>query len=166
MFWYRFFKFTIFKPLVKHGWGAIVIGSENYPREGGLIMASNHIGALDSLIIPAMLPRPLTFPAKAELFARRPKVAKLVANPRLREYVQDRLSGQIHRADGSVAVGPTPPRWTGQNKPHRKDRGWVLGWSPQQIANRIMITQAVEQRATEAAGEESMFRRTMYPLTG
>ena len=47
MFWYRFFKFTIFKPLVKHGWGAIVIGSENYPREGGLIMASNHIGALD-----------------------------------------------------------------------------------------------------------------------
>lgn len=34
----------------------------------------------------------------------------------------------------------------------------------QQIANRIMITQAVEQRATEAAGEESMFRRTMYPL--
>ena len=69
MFWYRFFKFTIFQPLVKHGWGAIVIGSENYPREGGLIMASNHIGALDSLIIPAMLPRPLTFPAKAELFA-------------------------------------------------------------------------------------------------
>ena len=69
MFWYRFFKFTIFRPLVKHGWGAVVIGSENYPREGGLIMASNHIGALDSLIIPAMLPRPLTFPAKAELFA-------------------------------------------------------------------------------------------------
>lgn len=34
----------------------------------------------------------------------------------------------------------------------------------QQIANRVMITQAVEQRATEAAGEESMFRRTMYPL--
>ena len=69
MFWYRFFKFTIFHPLVKYGWGAVVIGSENYPREGGLIMASNHIGALDSLIIPAMLPRPLTFPAKAELFA-------------------------------------------------------------------------------------------------
>lgn len=34
----------------------------------------------------------------------------------------------------------------------------------QQIANRIMVTQAIEQRATEAAGEESMFRRTMYPL--
>jgi IS30 family transposase len=29
---------------------------------------------------------------KADMAARRPKVAKLVANPRLREYVQDRLS--------------------------------------------------------------------------
>jgi IS30 family transposase len=74
---------------------------------------------------------------KAELFARRPKVAKLVANPRLQEYVQDRLSGQIRRPDGGVVPGPQPPRWTGQNKPHRKDRGWVLGWSPEQIAHRI-----------------------------
>lgn len=76
---------------------------------------------------------------KAELFARRPKVAKLVANPRLREYVQERLSGQIRRPDGRVAPGPQPPRWTGQNKPHRKDRAWVLGWSPEQIANRIKL---------------------------
>ena len=35
---------------------------------------------------------------KAELFARRPKVAKLVVNPLLREYVQERLSGQICRS--------------------------------------------------------------------
>lgn len=34
----------------------------------------------------------------------------------------------------------------------------------EQIANRLMMTQAVEQRATEAAAEESMFRRTMFPL--
>jgi len=38
---------------------------------------------------------------KAELLARRPKKAKLVANPRLREYVQQRLSGQISRPDGT-----------------------------------------------------------------
>jgi transposase len=76
---------------------------------------------------------------KAELIARRPKVAKLAANPRLRDYVQERLSGQIRRPDGGVAPGPQPPRWTGQNKPHRKDRGWGLGWSPEQIANRIRL---------------------------
>ena len=37
---------------------------------------------------------------KAELFARRPKNAKLAVNPRLRGYVQERLSGQIRRPNG------------------------------------------------------------------
>lgn len=76
---------------------------------------------------------------KAELTAKRPKAAKLVTNPRLHAYVQERLSGEISRADGSVVVGPQPPRWTGNNKPHRKDRAWVQAWSPEQIANRIKL---------------------------
>jgi IS30 family transposase len=76
---------------------------------------------------------------KADLAARRPKAAKLVANPQLREYVQERLSGQITRPDGTLIAGPPPPRWTGRNKPHRKDRAWVRAWSPEQIANRIKL---------------------------
>lgn len=76
---------------------------------------------------------------KAELTAKRPKTAKLVTNPRLHAYVQERLSGQISRADGSMVAGPQPPRWTGNNKPHRKDRAWVKAWSPEQIANRIKL---------------------------
>lgn len=67
--WYQFFKFTIFRPLVKYGYQARVVGAENFPRRGGAILASNHIGALDSLVVPAMVPRPLRFPAKAELFS-------------------------------------------------------------------------------------------------
>lgn len=66
--WYQVFKYTIFVPLVKFGWGTKVIGRENFPRKGGAILASNHIGALDSLAIPASMPRRITFPAKAELF--------------------------------------------------------------------------------------------------
>lgn len=76
---------------------------------------------------------------KAELAARRPKPAKLVANPQLHAYVQERLAGQICRPDGSAVAGPPPPRWTGNNKPHRKDRAWVRAWSPEQIANRIKL---------------------------
>ncbi|GAA2587793.1 IS30 family transposase [Microbacterium binotii] len=76
---------------------------------------------------------------KAELIARRPKVAKLVANPSLHAYVQERLSGQISRPDGSVIAGPSTTAWTGRNKPHRKDRAWVRAWSPEQIANRLKI---------------------------
>jgi len=76
---------------------------------------------------------------KAQLTAKRPKTAKLVTNPKLHAYVQERLSGQISRTDGSVVAGPPPPRWTGNNKPHRKDRAWVQAWSPEQIANRIKL---------------------------
>ncbi|MGW2184025.1 IS30 family transposase [Streptomyces sp. NPDC001732] len=76
---------------------------------------------------------------KADLVARRPKTAKLVTNPRLHAYVQERLSGQISRPDGTSISGPTTGKWTGRNKPHRKDRAWVQAWSPEQIANRIKL---------------------------
>jgi IS30 family transposase len=75
---------------------------------------------------------------KAQTAARRPKPAKLVTNPRLREYVQQRLSGQLQRPDGTVASGP-PTTWKGRNKPHREDRRWATAWSPQQIARRLIV---------------------------
>lgn len=76
---------------------------------------------------------------KADLVARRPKTAKLVANRRLHAYVQARLSGQISRPDGTPIAGPVTGPWAGRNKPHRKDREWVQAWSPEQIANRIKL---------------------------
>ena len=74
----------------------------------------------------------------AERRARRPKAAKLVGNDKLREYVQERLSGAVKTPDGRV-VGPAGPEWKGRNKPHRKDRRWVQGWSPEQIATRLPV---------------------------
>jgi len=74
----------------------------------------------------------------AERRARRPKVAKLATNERLRGYVQDRLSGVVRTPDGR-AVGPEGPEWKGRNKPHRGDRRWVKGWSPEQIARRVRV---------------------------
>ena len=74
----------------------------------------------------------------AERRARRPKVAKMVANPRLRDYVQARLAGLVLGPDG-LPVGPAGPAWKGRNKPHRGDRRWVRAWSPEQIANRLKI---------------------------
>ena len=76
---------------------------------------------------------------KAELAAKRPKPAKLATNPKLRAYVEERLSGQITRPDGSSVTGPRPPRFTGNSKPHRKHRAWVRAWSPEQIAQRIKL---------------------------
>ncbi|MET7785001.1 IS30 family transposase, partial [Streptomyces sp. NPDC005388] len=74
---------------------------------------------------------------KAQQAAKRPKSAKLLGNDRLREYVQERLSGNVHRLDGTVVAGPQTPPWKGLNKPHRQDRRWATAWSPEQISHRL-----------------------------
>jgi IS30 family transposase len=68
--------------------------------------------------------------------AARPKKAKLVENPRLRRYVQDRLSGRLVTEHGAPVAGPTVP-FTGRNRARRADRLWAQAWSPQQIAARL-----------------------------
>jgi len=74
---------------------------------------------------------------KAELVARRPKPSKLVTNQRLHDYVQDHLEGKVRDADGRDISGPRSAPFIGRNKPHRGDRKWVNGWSPEQISNRL-----------------------------
>lgn len=76
---------------------------------------------------------------KAELLALRPKKAKLVANERLREYVRERLSGQVRGQDGTPVRGPIAARWKGRNKPRRQDRRWATAWSPEQISHRLRV---------------------------
>jgi IS30 family transposase len=74
----------------------------------------------------------------AERRASRPKVSKLAANDRLREYVQDRLSGVITRPDGELVPGPDV-RFVGRRHGRRADRRWAKAWSPEQISNRLRI---------------------------
>jgi IS30 family transposase len=75
----------------------------------------------------------------AERRARRPKTAKLVANEKLRDYVQERLSGQVRRPDGEAVPGPAVKAWKGRNRPRREDRRWASAWSPEQISNRLRL---------------------------
>jgi IS30 family transposase len=74
----------------------------------------------------------------AERRASRPKVSKLAANDRLREYVQDRLSGIIARPDGELVPGPDV-RFIGRRHGRRADRRWAKAWSPEQISNRLRV---------------------------
>ena len=77
---------------------------------------------------------------KAQQAAKRPKVAKLVTNDRLREYVQERLDGTLRGAEGTVVAGPGAAEWKGRKmKPHRADRHWATAWSPQQISHRVRL---------------------------
>ena len=75
---------------------------------------------------------------KAQVAAKRPKPAKLVTNPRLHEYVRERLSGELKRPDGTTVRGPATT-WKGLNKPHRADRRWANAWSPEQISRRLVV---------------------------
>jgi len=74
----------------------------------------------------------------ADRRAKRPKVAKLTANEKLRDYVQDRLSGVITRPDGTEVPGPTV-RFIGCRHGRRQDRRWGKVWSPEQISHRLQV---------------------------
>jgi Helix-turn-helix domain len=67
---------------------------------------------------------------KAHQAAKRTKTAKLVSNPRLREYVQDRLSGSVRKPAGTVVTGPEPPAWKALNKPGSKPSQFNLDGCP------------------------------------
>ena len=74
----------------------------------------------------------------ADRRAQRPKVAKLAANKRLHDYVQERIAGAVVRPNGTPAAGPTV-RWVGRRHGRRMDRRWSTAWSPEQIAKRLPI---------------------------
>jgi IS30 family transposase len=99
--------------------------------------------------------------------ARRPKVAKLVRDHRLRQYVQERLAGVVQTTDGA-SVGPAGPAWKGRNKPRRGDRAWVQGWSPAQIANRLPVEFPDDQsmRIRHEAIYQALHVQGRGPMTG
>lgn len=66
--YYQLFKHLLFAPVVRWLFRARIEGEENVPETGGAILASNHIAAGDTFVLPALLRRQVTFPAKAELF--------------------------------------------------------------------------------------------------
>jgi 1-acyl-sn-glycerol-3-phosphate acyltransferase len=58
-------------------WRPQITGLEHIPPEGGAILASNHMSIVDSIFLPLMLDRPLTFAAKSEYFTGRSVGARM-----------------------------------------------------------------------------------------
>jgi 1-acyl-sn-glycerol-3-phosphate acyltransferase len=65
---YWVFKLLLVRPVLQIVTRPWVEGAENIPRTGPAILVGNHISAGDTFLLPAMIRRRLTFPAKAELF--------------------------------------------------------------------------------------------------
>jgi len=66
-FW-RFVLFLFFKIFLR----LKVFGRENFPKDGGVIVAPNHVSFLDPLIVGVAAPRKLNYLARSTLF--RPKI--------------------------------------------------------------------------------------------
>jgi 1-acyl-sn-glycerol-3-phosphate acyltransferase len=77
-------------PFLRGLWRPEVTGAEHVPATGGAILASNHLSILDSVFLPFMLKRPVTFTAKSEYFTSR--------HPAMR------LMGRYLRATGQLPV--------------------------------------------------------------
>lgn len=87
----------------------------------------------------ATLPANLVGPQwHADRAAMRPKPAKLLTNPALRDYVQNRLAGNIATPGGQSISGPRV-EWKGRRHGRRQARRWSRAWSPEQIANRLLM---------------------------
>jgi IS30 family transposase len=94
----------------------------------------------------------------ADRSARRLKPSKLASNPGLRQYVQDRLSGEISSDDGSKISGPKV-EWKGRRTGPRQNRRWASAWSPEQIARRLSLDfpDAKEMRISHEAIYQALY---------
>ena len=66
-------------PFLHTIWRPKVTGVENIPTSGGAILAANHQSLVDSIFLPLMVNRPVTFSAKAEYFTASGPMARLWA---------------------------------------------------------------------------------------
>jgi 1-acyl-sn-glycerol-3-phosphate acyltransferase len=65
---YRLVKWSIVKPLFYSYFQGVVYGREKVPRQGSLIVVSNHASVFDPPLLASGIRRPVSFMAKQELF--------------------------------------------------------------------------------------------------
>jgi 1-acyl-sn-glycerol-3-phosphate acyltransferase len=67
--WYLL-KFVLVGPLVRLYCRPTIEGAENIPETGGALLASNHLAVADSILLPLMVRRRISFMAKREYFVQ------------------------------------------------------------------------------------------------
>lgn len=64
-------KYVVIGPIVKAIFRPWIVGRGLIPREGAAILASNHLSFVDSIFLPLMIDRPVSFLAKSDYFTGR-----------------------------------------------------------------------------------------------
>jgi len=65
---YWFMKNLVAGPILKTVFRPWITGLENIPKEGGVILASNHLSFIDSVFLPLVIDRRIYFLAKSDYF--------------------------------------------------------------------------------------------------
>lgn len=68
---YWLMKYVIVGPLLRGIFRPWVVGLDNIPAEGAVILASNHLSFIDSVFLPLEVERHVSFLAKSDYFTRR-----------------------------------------------------------------------------------------------
>lgn len=68
---YWFMKNLVAGPILRTVFRPWVIGAENLPKTGPVILASNHLSVIDSVFLPLVLDRRVTFLAKSDYYTTR-----------------------------------------------------------------------------------------------
>ena len=68
---YWIMKNLIAGPILKTVFRPWVVGEENIPRNGAVILASNHLSFIDSIFLPLVIERRISFLAKSDYFVGR-----------------------------------------------------------------------------------------------
>ncbi len=76
---YWFLKRIVLGPILRLIFRPYVIGLENVPATGGAIFASNHLSFSDSIFLPLVVERRITFLAKMDYFTGRGVKGRLTA---------------------------------------------------------------------------------------
>ena len=68
LFLYHLFKWSVVSPMLHGYFRGRIYGAENVPRQGPLVVVSNHASDFDPPIVSCCVRRPVAYMAKEELF--------------------------------------------------------------------------------------------------
>lgn len=117
---YWIMKHLVVGPISKMIFRPWIVGAENIPADGPVILASNHLSFIDSVFLPLMIQRRVYFLAKSEYFKGRRIKGWLTKNFMLAtgQLPIDRSGGQASEASLITGLGVL-------------DKGNVLGIYPE-----------------------------------
>ena len=99
---YWFMKYVVIGPIVKAIFRPWIVGRTNVPVTGAAILASNHLSVSDSIFLPLMIDRPVTFLAKSDYFT-----GKGVKGWATRVFMKATSSASTRRARAARTAGST-----------------------------------------------------------